>query len=191
MLDSFYTHFDEINIKQERQIKLYIKTPVAACLDSLLLLNTYVSHPKWFDASFNLLDTGKSLQYVVNYPQYIYLQSGGFCRYWDTIEMQVKTCQTIDYNLFFPSAFTPNKDGQNEVFNPQEKDWNRISMEIYNQWGELIYKTEKADEGWDGTFKNDAVQQGNYLVKITLKAKGNRSETNPFTYWKGMINVLR
>lgn len=191
VIDSFCNHFDEINITQQHHQKIDIKTPIVACLDSLLFLTTNLIYPNWFDASFNLIDTSKYLKYIVNYPQSIYLQSGSFCKYWDTIEMQVKPCHAIDYNLFFPNVFSPNKDGKNEFYNPQAKDWNRIKMEIYNRWGEMVFSTEKTEEGWDGSYQNNLVQEGNYLVKITLKAKENMSGTNPIIYWSGMINVLK
>lgn len=53
-----------------------------------------------------------------------------------------------------PDAFTPNKDGKNDVFRiiplPQLE---QKSFKIYNRWGELLYESNSVFE-WDGTVEN-------------------------------------
>lgn len=51
-----------------------------------------------------------------------------------------------------PTAFTPNGDGLNDIFQPVV-DYERVrkfSMVIYNHWGQLIFETTNPAEGWDG-----------------------------------------
>ncbi|MEL6534100.1 MAG: PKD domain-containing protein [Bacteroidota bacterium] len=50
----------------------------------------------------------------------------------------------------FPNAFTPNGDGLNDVLLPQGQYFINYRAEIFNRWGELVFVTENADEGWDG-----------------------------------------
>lgn len=55
------------------------------------------------------------------------------------------------YNL--PNAFTPNGDGQNDVYTPiiPYRLVERIDMKIYNRWGNLVFETTNPDINWNGT----------------------------------------
>lgn len=62
---------------------------------------------------------------------------------------------TSEY-FFLPNAFTPNGDGINDVLRVRSNFLEKISgfeLQIYNRWGDLVFKTLNPDEGWDGTFK--------------------------------------
>ncbi|MBX2902046.1 MAG: PKD domain-containing protein [Chitinophagales bacterium] len=60
----------------------------------------------------------------------------------------------------FPNAFTPNKDGRNDVF---LKDYDLV---ILNRWGQELYK---GTEGWDGTYKGAKVSPGTYFYIVELE----------------------
>ena len=55
-------------------------------------------------------------------------------------------------SYFLPNAFTPNGDGDNEVF--VGVSYSRLisdfEMRIFNRWGEIVFETRDIDEGWDG-----------------------------------------
>lgn len=74
-----------------------------------------------------------------------------------------------DPKLFYPGAFTPNGDDLNDIFNVYGQYISQFEMDIYNRWGELLFTTDDLDEGWDGTFKNNAMPEGTYtfVAKIT------------------------
>lgn len=56
----------------------------------------------------------------------------------------------LNYEL--PNAFTPNNDGQNDVFEAINNRFvQRIDLKIYNRWGNLVFETEMPDFKWDGT----------------------------------------
>jgi trimeric autotransporter adhesin len=50
-----------------------------------------------------------------------------------------------------PNVFTPNNDGLNERFIAL-KNYNieRITLFVYNRWGERIFETNNVTTGWDG-----------------------------------------
>jgi gliding motility-associated-like protein len=56
-----------------------------------------------------------------------------------------------EVNLFFPTAFTPNGDGTNDVFLGAVSGLNSYTITIYNRWGEAIFRSVDASLGWDGT----------------------------------------
>lgn len=51
-----------------------------------------------------------------------------------------------------PTAFTPNGDGQNDLFLVRGGPFKTINVRIYNNWGQLIFETNDQTEGWNGTF---------------------------------------
>ncbi len=61
--------------------------------------------------------------------------------------------------VFIPNAFTPNGDGENDVFYPRGMGLKAIkTFRIYNRWGELLFeragiKLNDAQNAWDGSYK--------------------------------------
>lgn len=70
------------------------------------------------------------------------------------------SCDTV----YFPSAFTPNNDGRNDLFrgsgNRSVKDYH---LTIYNRWGQVVFKTNSILEGWDGKVKEVQQDTGIYV----------------------------
>jgi len=52
--------------------------------------------------------------------------------------------------LYFPSAFTPNKDGLNEEYKPAGVFIAEYHLQIYNKWGQVIFMTNSLTESWSG-----------------------------------------
>ncbi len=76
--------------------------------------------------------------------------------------------------MFFPTAFTPNGDGLNDVFKVVGKDQpSDYRMIIFNRWGNLVYESNDYYEGWDGTHKNQNCQAGNYIWKMTYSVQAS------------------
>jgi gliding motility-associated-like protein len=55
------------------------------------------------------------------------------------------------YNL--PNTFTPNNNGQNDLFTPiyPYRFVEKIDMKIYNRWGNLVFETTDPDINWNGS----------------------------------------
>ncbi|MFY0643388.1 MAG: gliding motility-associated C-terminal domain-containing protein [Bacteroidia bacterium] len=103
-------------------------------------------------------------------------------------------CVVGNPNAFIPNAFTPNKDGLNEVFRPitsfmQADEVNGLEsyrFSIYSRWGEKLFETYDIRESWDGTYKGENCQQGVYIYY--LEALG----VNDIKYsFKGNVTLLR
>lgn len=72
--------------------------------------------------------------------------------------------------FFIQTAFTPNGDGINDVFEIKQKgitDWHIL---IFDRWGKLTWETRDVNEFWDGTHMESGlpVQQGAYSYQINL-----------------------
>jgi gliding motility-associated-like protein len=74
-----------------------------------------------------------------------------------------------DAAWFVPSAFTPNGDGDNDVFRPVVENVSIRSFQIYSRWGEVIYSGAGEDFIWNGESTSGApVASGSYVWKMTL-----------------------
>lgn len=72
--------------------------------------------------------------------------------------------------FFIQTAFTPNGDGVNDVFEIQQKGITDWHMQIFDRWGKLVFETFDVKESWDGTHRESGkpVQQGAYSYQIDL-----------------------
>ena len=52
-----------------------------------------------------------------------------------------------------PNTFTPNGDGQNDLFTPiyPYRFVVKVEMKIYNRWGNLVFETTNPDLNWNGS----------------------------------------
>ncbi|WP_420387147.1 PKD domain-containing protein [Roseivirga sp.] len=91
--------------------------------------------------------------------------------------------------VYVPNAFSPNGDGNNEVFKPVADCALSYAMQIYNKWGTVIFATEELDEGWDGSYNGDPVQPGNYsyIIFYTTEVNGRLIEDT----YRGTLKLVR
>jgi gliding motility-associated-like protein len=76
-----------------------------------------------------------------------------------------------EFTFYIPNAFTPNNDGNNDTFFGTGMGIEKYNLWIFDRWGNLIFHTEKLEEGWDGKLKNgeEALLQDVYVWKVKIK----------------------
>jgi gliding motility-associated-like protein len=90
-------------------------------------------------------------------------------------------------HIKLPTTFTPNGDGVNEIIYVEQWGVKQlISFEIYNRWGEIIFKTENIEEGWDGTFKGELQNNDVYAYKVIATSWLNTEVSK-----EGYIHLMR
>lgn len=73
----------------------------------------------------------------------------------------------VPSEFYIPNSFTPNGDGDNDVFIPKGYKIESMQMLIFNRWGELIFQSDDKDIGWDGkTQSNTFAPDGLYTCYI-------------------------
>jgi gliding motility-associated-like protein len=88
--------------------------------------------------------------------------------------------------IVLPNAFTPNRDGKNDVFKiPEGIYFTLQNFSIYNRWGNLIFSTTDINKGWDGTYKGFNADIGTYVYVI------NGSFINSKVFLKGTVELMR
>jgi len=91
---------------------------------------------------------------------------------------------------YVPNTFTPDYDQYNQNFQPiftSGFDPYDFNMTIYNRWGEIIFETNDASVGWDGTYHGIIVKEGVYTWKIEFKT----TPTDERKEALGNVNLLR
>jgi len=73
-----------------------------------------------------------------------------------------------DDEVYIPSAFTPDDDNVNPLFQLFTEGEPAIDANIYSRWGELIYSWKEKTDGWDGTYLGNDVQEGIYVYRIDV-----------------------
>ncbi len=94
----------------------------------------------------------------------------------------------VESSFFAPNAFTPNGDGRNDVFLIQGENIDEMELAIYNTFGEMVFYTENAQEGWDGKLSTQIFPPGVYVWHII--ASSPNSVENTFQL-KGNVTVIR
>lgn len=104
-----------------------------------------------------------------------------------SIEKNTVQVNVPEEMIVIPNAFTPNGDGLNDVFIPKMKAVSNFSMEVFNTWGERMFMTNSLEsQGWDGTYKGQALPAGNYLYKITYTNAAGENQSR-----RGGITLIR
>ena len=128
---------------------------------------------------------------TVQNPSYNYSNSGYFTvclTVTDTFGCVDSTCN--DVIVFMPpavlNAFSPNGDGENDEFKVLGGPFKSLEFRIYNNWGQVIFESDKQSKGWDGTKDGEDQPIGVYVW--TVKAVSiNGNEYN----LKGDVTLLR
>lgn len=87
----------------------------------------------------------------------------------DSIAISYGDCGCV---IHTPDSFTPNADGQNDVFEPVVcGDITLTSLSVFNRWGELIFQTQTAPFVWDGRYQHQFCPLGTYGWQIHYQLK--------------------
>jgi len=90
--------------------------------------------------------------------------------------------------LAVPTAFTPNGDGLNDFLSPLNAiKAERVEFNVYNRWGQLIYKTANWKKGWNGTLNGLPQATGTYIWTLQYL---NR-DTQKLVFEKGTVVLIR
>lgn len=90
---------------------------------------------------------------------------------------------------YVPNCFTPDGDEFNQLFYPvfyNGFDPYDFNLQIFNRWGEVVFESNDAQAGWDGTYHGKIVQDGMYTWRIEFKTLA----TDERIIDSGHLNIL-
>lgn len=120
---------------------------------------------------------------VVNSEGLYWLTTNYFCGNINSNTVAVEQCpEDSIITVYFPNSFTPNNDGINDLFMPYYTNIEPIVFQVFNVWGNLVYKSE-TDFFWDGTFNNNPCPTGLYVYRFSYKFREilEREDTGKFS----------
>jgi PKD repeat protein len=129
-------------------------------------------------------------------PVYTYTEEGEYDITFIVTDMNQCT-DTLKYEKYirvgegafivFPTAFTPNltqeldgkyspEERRLDIFYPIWQNVKKLHLEVFNQWGNLVFTTDDLYQGWNGYFLGQPAAQGTYVYK----AEGNFNDGTSF-----------
>lgn len=103
---------------------------------------------------------------IYNWGNFTFMTEVGGCAFSETIRVNEKDCRA---RIYIPTAFSPNDDGINDIFEPQGSGFDVLDFSIYNRWGALVFQSNTSS--WDGKFK------------------GQRLDADVFVYIMEWVNI--
>ena len=96
------------------------------------------------------------------------LEAGGNPQGVNGISSSNRVCVAVETHMFFPNAFTPNDDGQNDLFLPVlDYTPEQYYMVIYDRSGQKMFESTDPYQGWNGTIPGGGkAGEGVYLFHV-------------------------
>lgn len=130
-------------------------------------------------AAGNLLQSGFAPADTQQQLLYVHIESslpGGF------VSRSNRQRLERPLQLHFPTAFTPNGDGLNDVFRPKGAFVRNYRLQIYDSKGSLLFESNALEEGWNGA----QAPPGSYLYRAVAEDYLGRQYR-----FEGVVTLIR
>lgn len=180
----FCTYHDTFRVQYHPKpvaVSPHLYTP---CEDSVFDIHSHITPAAWFNRYGALLGETNTLYHRSNQAEPLYLRTQTpHCTYYDTLQIRPIFCGQPK-PIWVPNAFTPEGNNLNELFTFTAAGWELEDMQVYNRWGELLYR---GNSGWDGLHRGKPAPEGVYIYHLKL----HHPATNTRTYRNGSFHLLR
>lgn len=112
--------------------------------------------------------------------------SGNNCSAADSLFITVTHCNE---SIYVPNAFTPNSDGNNDQFKIYGQCIKVQQIQVFNRWGEKVWETQDAEQGWNGYYKGQLQMPGVYVYLVQYFATDQPN--NLASLLKGSVTLIR
>ncbi len=93
-------------------------------------------------------------------------------------------------SVFVPELFTPNGDGNNDMFRVYGNEIQYLTLQVYDRQGTKLFETNNTSIGWDGRFRDIPQPNGTYIWKIEGAFRNGTSLTFQGKQ-SGFIHLIR
>jgi gliding motility-associated-like protein len=88
---------------------------------------------------------------------------------------------------YVPSGFTPNGDGDNDIFKVLSADIPQsFHLTIFDRYGSKVFDSQDINLGWDGTISGHSAPVGAYVYFLEVRSSGGVS-----FHKKGAVVLIR
>ena len=92
------------------------------------------------------------------------------CTVKDSVFIDVQACD--GNTIFLPNTFTPNGDGLNDKFYIRTATLSNLKyFRIFDEWGNMVFETNRLEEGWDGNVNGKQSPQAVYIYVLEGKCQ--------------------
>jgi gliding motility-associated-like protein len=92
-----------------------------------------------------------------------------------------------EFLLYVPSAFTPNGDGLNDVFECKGVFAKEFEIKIFDRWGNMVFASDDITKGWNGGINgSETVQQDVYVYSVKITDINSKKHD-----YKGIVTLVR
>ena len=104
----------------------------------------------------------------------------------DNVQLFYEDCS----NIHAPNAFTPNGDGDNDVYRlVSDQDFTFFQFRVFNRQGEEVFTSSSIDVAWDGTSNGAICPSGNYVYQLIFSSAldvngGKYAQTGPIVIFR-------
>ncbi|MFT4665007.1 MAG: gliding motility-associated-like protein [Polaribacter sp.] len=88
--------------------------------------------------------------------------------------------------VFFPNAFTPNGDGENDYLKVFGNYIEEVYWVVYNRWGEKIFEANSILDEWDGRFNDELLGPDVFGYYLEVRCVGGGEYKR-----KGNVTILK
>jgi gliding motility-associated-like protein len=178
--DGVCKRLDTLVITTKNSPVLPLFTDTTICFTDSVLLNATAP-----EAESYLWSNGKTSPVIFASAEGLYsVEAFNTCGS-DVEDVFVKVNECSE-EVLVPNAFTPDGNGLNDVL--KSRAYFRIDsfeLRIYNRWGQELFQTKNILKGWDGTYKGNRSDAGQYIWKM-FYTRNNQ----PFNR-KGTLQLIR
>jgi gliding motility-associated-like protein len=89
---------------------------------------------------------------------------------------------TVVEDIIVPNVFTPNGDGQNDVFHVTMSSMKAYHIEIFNRWGEKVFESDSPQIDWSGRSGSGVSESDGIYYYLLTATDFNNKEYNLHGY---------
>jgi gliding motility-associated-like protein len=104
----------------------------------------------------------------------------------DTISYPVAIGQ--DFSFYAPSSFSPNEDGNNDVYRISSNGIKSFDMIVMNRLGQVVFSSKSILDAWNGKLNNIGLILAQDVYVYSVKLEDNAGNGHNF---RGTITLIR
>jgi gliding motility-associated-like protein len=145
-------------------------------LSSLSNFNSYLWSTGEITRQINIRSAGTYWLQVVN-------DDGCFGKEY----INVKPKDNCVVALYFPKAFTPNKDGLNDQFKGVAfGQLTKFHLKVFSRWGNIVFESSDITKGWDGKLQGIEQSSASFVWISEYQF-----DNGPVQTMKGIVTLIR
>ncbi|MCW5906879.1 MAG: gliding motility-associated C-terminal domain-containing protein [Chitinophagales bacterium] len=138
---------------------------VKACSDSVVILNAGTGYTSYVWSNG---DTNQTMQPQTSGAHSVTVTDANGCTVSGSVTVTFDECIEMEHVVYIPTAFSPNGDGNNDLFRVIGSNIRDINLQVYNRWGEIVYASQNLFSGWDGMYKGVAMPMEVYVYQAKV-----------------------